>query len=125
MRKWIVIVIVLIIGILLYNYIYQDHRDIAKEDTEFVRSSISILNEFSIDIETSERKYLNKVIEVHGNISCLNTNSITLNESVFCQFTFTIDKQIIKDTQINIKGRFIGYDDIIDQIKLDQCTIIN
>ena len=125
MRKWIIIVIVLIVGLILYNYIYQDHRNIASEDTEFVLSSSTISNEFSIDAESSERKYLNRVIEVHGSISELSKNSITINESVFCQFSEAISKDILTNTQINIKGRFIGYDDLLEQIKLDQCTIIN
>jgi len=28
-------------------------------------------------------------------------------------------------TQITIKGRVIGFDDLLEQIKLDQCFILN
>ena len=29
------------------------------------------------------------------------------------------------NTKIKIKGRFIGYDDLLEHVKLDQCLIIN
>ena len=49
MRKWVVMVIILIVAFLSYNYIYQDHRDIKREQSEYVLTSIDISNEFEIE----------------------------------------------------------------------------
>lgn len=126
MKKWIIIIIILIIvAVFGYNYIYQDHRTIESENAEFVISSKSIANEFSTNIKTAETKYLNKTIEVSGLVSEKNTNGITLNDKVFCQFSDTLEASIKNNSNLKIKGRVIGYDDLLEQVKLDQCSIIN
>ncbi|BAO75743.1 hypothetical protein WPG_1513 [Winogradskyella sp. PG-2] len=116
-----VIIVAAIVG---YNYIYQDHRDIKNEDAEFVMSSDDIAIKFSENATEAEQTFLNKTIEVSGIISELNTNDLTLNYKVFCQF----ENEVINNTKINseikIKGRVIGYDDLLEQVKLDQCAII-
>jgi len=125
MKKWILLAVLAVISILTYNYIYQNHRDINKEKAEYNLTSIEILNKFSIDPVNSETKYLNKTIQVIGKISDQSENTITLDHIVFCQFTSNINIQLEDNSQIKIKGRFIGYDDLLEQIKLDQCNIIN
>ena len=126
MRKWIVILIIIIIAAIIgYNYIYQDHRSIENESAEFVISSAEIANLFSENAVSSEQKFLNKTIEVSGLISELNTNDITIEDKVFCQFSDDLKLSIDKNSKVKIKGRVIGYDDLLEQVKLDQCRLIN
>lgn len=126
MLKKIIIFGILIIAVIVgYNYIYQDHRTIEKETAEFVMSSQDIESEFSKDMKFAEAKYLNKTIEVSGTISEINNNDITLDDKVFCQFSELVEASIKKNSPLKIKGRVIGYDDLLEQVKLDQCTIIN
>ncbi len=125
MRKWIIFLILVIIAILSYNYIYHDHRDIKSEPIEYAIKAVDILNEFSANTSDAELKYLNKTIAVSGKVSELKKKNVTLRGRVFCQFTEAIKTQIKNNSQIKIKGRFIGYDDLLEQIKLDQCNIIN
>jgi hypothetical protein len=122
MRKWIVLIILIVIGIIAYNYIYQDHRDIESETAEFVLNSTDLVNEFTINPSASEKKYLNKTIEVFGTITELNDQDLTLDNNIFCQFNSKIEVDTSK--KVSIKGRFIGYDELLDQIKIDQCSII-
>lgn len=107
-----------------YNYVYKDHRDIINETAAFSMSSVDISNEFEINPSEAEIKYLNKTIEISGTISDLNTSQITLDSKVFCQFDNPISN-VETEQEIIIKGRFIGYDDLLKEIKLDQCNIIN
>ncbi len=126
MRKRIVFLIILIILIVLgYNYINQDHRDIKNENAEFKMNSSDLASFFSTNLNEAETKYLNATIEVSGQITDLNTNSITLDDKVFCQFTIAIENTIDKNVPIKIKGRVIGYDDLLEQVKLDQCSVNN
>ncbi|WP_296383887.1 hypothetical protein [Winogradskyella sp.] len=126
MQKKIIIlaVIIVIVAIVGYNYIYQDHRSIENERAEFVVSSSEIASLFSENATTAEQKFLNKTIEVSGLVSEINTNEITINDKVFCQFSNVIQNTIKESSKIKIKGRVIGYDDLLEQVKLDQCTII-
>lgn len=121
MRKWFIIIILIVIGIIAYNYIYKDHRDIESENAEFVLTSIDISNEFTINAAAAENKYLNKTIEVKGTITELNEYDLTLDNKIFCQFNTKIG---IDSKVIIVKGRFIGYDELLEQVKLDQCNIL-
>ena len=125
MKKWsILIVLCVVVGIIGYRYVYQDHRDIATETSIYKLTASDISNEFAINPMSSENKYLNKTIEVSGSISDKNPQSITIEDKVFCQFSNKIQTALNTD-QVKIKGRFIGYDDLLEQVKLDQCTIID
>jgi len=125
-RNWIALIIVLIITAFIgYNYIYQDHRDIESERAEFTMSSSEINQLFSKNSVAAEQKFLNKTIEVSGLITDINSNDITIDDKIFCQFSDNLKASTDKNENIKIKGRVIGYDDLLEQIKLDQCTIIN
>ena len=125
MRKWIIILVLIAIAAIVgYNYIYQDHRDIESETAEFSMPTSEIAKLFSEDAVTAEQKFLNKTVEVSGLVSEINTNDITIDDKVFCQFSDHIETSLDKTNTIKIKGRVIGYDDLLEQVKLDQCTII-
>ena len=124
MRKWIALLIIVIVTFLGYHYIYQDHRDIESETAAFTFTAEDITNEFEINPSDAESKYLNKTIIISGIITELNSNQITVNDKVFCQLNKATN--ILKTNQeVTLKGRFIGYDNLLEEIKLDQCYIIN
>lgn len=124
-KKLIFFLAIFIIGFVCYKYIYQKHRNISTEKPEFVITSTDIATQFSKNISESEKKYLNKTIEVSGTISEINSRDLTLNNAVFCQFSDPINSSKEIRSEIKIKGRVIGYDDLLEQVKLDQCTISN
>lgn len=124
MRKRIGILTVLVIALIIgYSYINQSHRDIENENAEFNVNAIDIASYFSENTSLAETKYLNTTIAAKGNITEVNSNSITLSDKVFCQFTKALDTTLKNNTTVNIKGRVIGYDDLLEQVKLDQCSI--
>jgi len=124
-KLFIGICLALLLAILSYNYIYQDHRNIKNEMAEFSLNSSDFYNQFLSDPVTSEKKYLNKTIEVTGLITEVNSQEITLDENIFCQFSESIKNSFRENIPLKIKGRFIGYDDLLQQLKLDQSNIIN
>nr|WP_321244068.1 hypothetical protein [uncultured Psychroserpens sp.] len=125
MRKRIIVFIVFIILVIVgYNYIYQTHRDIENEIAQYKITSNKIALEFIENATETETKYLNTTIEVIGMVSEKDSNTITLDDKVFCQFETSFKNTIVFDSKIKIKGRVIGYDDLLEQVKLDQCTII-
>jgi len=123
-NRIIALVLVALSAFLAYQYIYQDHRNIETEKAEYTTTPQTIGDEFKLDALKSEKKYLNKTIEVLGTITEVNTNDITLNDMLFCQFDNMINQSIKINSKIKVKGRCIGYDDLLEQVKLDQCTVI-
>lgn len=124
MKKKAIFLLGLVIIIFLgYNYIYQDHRDIENEKPDFSVTADAIFNKFSNDQKQSEADYLDKTIEISGLVTELNTNDLTLNSKIFCKFLNPMSTIKIND-EVIIKGRCIGFDDLLEQVKLDQCNLI-
>ena len=46
-----------------------------------------------------------------------------INNKIFCKFDNIVNKININDS-IVVKGRCIGYDELLEEIKLDQCSIV-
>ncbi|MBT8254483.1 MAG: hypothetical protein KJN68_10965, partial [Bacteroidia bacterium] len=66
-RKWLILLgLGLLITLLIYNYIYKEHRDISSEQAEFMVTADLLLGEFEADDQKATAKYLNKTIQVEG-----------------------------------------------------------
>jgi hypothetical protein len=119
-----VVVIVLIFG--AYNYIYQDHRNISSEEANYSVSVASLINELHVNDSLTLKKYRDKTIELSGKITTIDesTNSIVVDEKMNAVLTDSIPKYIKINQCIKIKGRFIDYDDLLEEFKMDQVSIL-
>lgn len=116
-------VVILIVGFLSYNYIMTGGaRDLEKETSEFSVSASDVFSEFSANAEMATKKYLNKAVEVTGKVTNVTDNVITLDGKVSCQLQ--VAEQVMLNSQVKVKGRVTGYDDLIEELKLDQCLIV-
>ena len=115
-----------LIGTGIFFYIYKAHRDIASEKEDFTITVNAIFSEFQSNERNANSKYLDKTIEVSGRISSidLETKSIVIDEKLFTTFADTIPKKSEVNSVINIKGRFVGYDGLLEEMKMDQCIIL-
>jgi len=121
--KFLIGLIIITASYLVYNYIMTGGaRDIQTEKSEFTTSANDVFNEFSNNSETATAKYLNKTVEISGKVTNVGENVITLNEKVSCQLQ--VAEKLAIGSQVNIKGRVTGYDDLIEELKLDQCLIV-
>ena len=78
--------------------------------------------EFSPKFQENATDWLNRVVVLEGVVTSKDENGITLNNQVYCQFSVT-QKIVVAQQTLKIKGRFIGYDDLLNELKLDQCII--
>ena len=119
-----VILFILMVTGVLYNYLYQDHRNISTEQPSATLISDEVVLRFKQDLSAAEEKFLDKTIIIKGSVSELNTNDLTLDNMVFCNFTEEISTTIKISNNLKIKGRILGYDELLEIIKLDQCSIV-
>jgi len=113
--------LLLIIGYVGYNYLYKDHRDIASETVDMTLTSSSLRAQFTL---TESPNILNKTILVTGVVTSLENEVVVLDEIIHCSLIGTQDNLKLGQS-IQIKGRCIGYDELFEIVKLDQCSIIN
>jgi len=116
----ILILLVVIGGFMVYNYMYQDHRDIQSETSQLEITAPYLLERFKTDDGAS---LLNKTITVTGTITAIEEGAVTLNESVYASFPEEIP-ELRANNKVAIKGRCIGYDELFEIVKLDQCSMI-
>ncbi len=127
MKKKIVITILVLItvGVSAYYYtLYGGARNLSSEEAVFSVSSQSISNEFNSNVEKSNQKYLEKAIAITGMITQINGKQVIIDNSIICDLT-ALDSSIKKNQLVTLKGRVVGYDDLMAEIKLDQCSVIN
>ncbi len=122
----IVLASILVLGLVLFvTYkiiLTSGARDLETEKTEFTVSTKEIINEFATDTSATT-KYLNKAIEIKGVVTQVEEKQIILDGVVICAMKDVISPEN-KDKVITVKGRFLGYDDLMGELKLDECSII-
>lgn len=118
------ILLLLLVAFGIYQYTYQDHRDIATEKASYVLSVKDLHDKFLNDAEKANSDYGDKTIELSGIITEVDTasNSIVLDEKLF---GILLNQKATVDVgaKVTIKGRFLGYDDLLEELKFDQVTI--
>lgn len=110
-------------ALLMYNFIYKKHRNIAAEKESYVLSVDNLKSDFSQNDSLSNAKYLDKTIVIYGKISSIDliTNCIYIDGSVSAILKEKTMGLKVNDS-IQLKGRFIGYDDLLEEFKMDECT---
>ena len=53
----------------------------------------------------------------------MNGTQIIVDNSIICNLK-AFDNTIKKSQKITVKGRVVGYDDLMQELKLDQCLVI-
>ena len=126
-RKYIFISIgLLVLSVMaIYNYMYKSHRDIAAEKPDFKIASKALAKEFSEDIKKATDRYIDKTIQVSGKVTEIESNNFTLDEFVVCYTDSVTMLEAKVNSSLHVKGRSIGYDELLGLVKLDQVSIIH
>lgn len=118
---FVLLVIISLVGLLSYNYImHGGERNLMTEKTDFTVTALNIIEDFTKSIEDSNKKYLDKAIEITGTVTSVSGKEVVLDNLVICNLKAG-DISIKKNQKLIIKGRVVGYDDLMGEIKLDQC----
>ncbi|HLO74706.1 MAG TPA: hypothetical protein VK164_12270 [Flavobacterium sp.] len=112
-------------GILLYNYIYKEHRNIANEEESFVVSVIDLKHDYLKNDSIANAKYLDKTIIIYGKITSMDlSNKMLMIDTSLSAVIKDANLKLKQNDSIKMKGRFIGYDDLLEEFKMDECSVI-
>lgn len=125
MKKKVVLLGSLFFAIFIgYRYMCQEHRNISSEDEIFHDTATVLKQYFYNNSSEGDNKYLNKTVVVYGEVSEVEGNAITINDDVYCVFDKNVNESIM-GKYIKIKGRCIGYDELLEVVKIDQSVLLN
>lgn len=115
--------ILAILLVILYKTVYPEPRNIAAQRVDFNIPASELVHEMALT-ETA-KKYGDKVVQTFGSITAINGNVITLETDVVVTLLDGSKLDLEKGDSITVKGRCIGYDDLLEEVKLDQASIIH
>lgn len=128
MKKKLLIASILIVGVLasVYFYAYKDHRDIATTQADFSLTVLDLQKEFGESDSLATVKYQNKVIQIKGVITNVDvqSKSLVVDDKVYAQFDTNLPSGVEIKKRVTIKGRFLAYDDLVEEFKMDQTSVI-
>lgn len=120
--KWIIVILILlaICGYTGYSYLYKPHDQISDITASYSGASEALLSK----IQNNPDAWNAKVVELIGKISSLEEGGVILDGSIYCQLDEKLTNTSLKKDQIiTIKGYVNGYDDLLNELKLNQCII--
>ena len=112
---------ILIVGVLSFLYISRPSTDyfLSKSEKHFDSTS---------DFQKVHLEYIGKVIDIKGVVDNLDVEgdftNITLDSFFFFSVeTINLEKEISKNDELSIKGRYQGYDDLFDEYSFTDCSV--
>lgn len=120
------ILILLITAIAIYRYTYQDHRNISTEKATYTLTIAVLEKEFAANDSLASAKYQDQTIALSAQVTKVDfeNKAVILSHKLYAVFD-SLPKNIVPGKFIKIKGRFLGYDELIGEFKMDQSSIIH
>ena len=119
--------IFIVLLMIVYAVWNKPHKNYSNTKPNITIDSSNFINEFKTNSTLATEKYLNQIILVKGNVTDRLTKSVVLNNGIVC----TLDSSSLKalgliqiNNEVSIKGRFVGFDDLFEEIRLDHCFIM-
>lgn len=108
--------------IIYYKQMLKPPTPITYIEKEYSIDAKAIYMEFQSDNKAFDEKYLNKIVGITGIVTAVKDSLIILNNKIVC--IPNLKFRTLKINQpIKIKGRYIGYDELFDNLKVNECII--
>lgn len=105
-----------------YGFLFKEARNIQSEMPDYTISATKLLEEYNADPKKADQLYLNKTIEITGIVTKETDSVLILENTIFCLFSQKVKSALINN-KVTVKGKCIGYDELFQEVKIDQCTI--
>lgn len=105
-----------------YFYLNRSHRNIQSEEVKYTVTSSEL--EESFTKSGPKNDIADQVIQTKGRITALDEKSVTLDKKIEVRFLKKLPAGLEKGREVTIKGRCVGYDDLLEVVKVDQALLI-
>jgi hypothetical protein len=101
------------------------HRNPSSEKAKFEMTAEAFSKAFKDNAVEANKQYINQAVLIEGDITTIAGVTVTLN-NIACNIDST-EVGKIKDlkvgSKVKIQGLVVGYNDLMEEIALAQCTI--
>ena len=119
--------IFILLLIIVYAVWNKPHKNYSNTKPNIIIDSSNFINEFKANATIATEKYLNQIVLVNGNVTSKLNKSVILDNGIVCSLdssSLEALELIQKNDKGIIKGRFVGFDDLFEEIRLDHCFIM-
>jgi hypothetical protein len=120
--------VVLIGLVVVYTTVYnKPHTDFESQEASLEFTADALMDVFRADAAAATQELNNKVIAVSGSITAMEDNTFILNETVVCRFGDQPGGHLedyAPGTEVKLKGRFVSFDDMLEEVRLDFCVLV-
>jgi hypothetical protein len=118
---FIALLVIGLVALLGYRYLYQEHRDVAATTPVARYNSQELLALFKDGDPHNDEQALDQVILLSGTITQITATSIIIDGSVFISIADVSNFEV--GQPVTLKGRCLGYDELLEEIKIDQAIL--
>ncbi len=97
---------------------YKPHQNIETILPDFTGKTDAFKEKYSSDYTV----LFTKTVELSGIVVSLENGGFILDESIYCQLKDSTKKPV-KGQLVTVKGIVIGYDDLLNELKLKACIL--
>ncbi len=113
----------LVLACLVYNLTFNSkHRVISEEQADFVLEAKDLQASFSTNEQEALTQYLDRVLQLSGQVTEVEGASVVLDDRVQVNFLEGTTESYNTGQELTVKGRCVGYDELLLQVKVDQAT---
>ena len=118
----------LIVGVAALAFIISatlngKHRVIAGEEAVLFVPADELQYVFANDERSAGAKYMDQVIKVSGKVTDVEGHSIVLDNRVLVNLLNDATTAFQEGKELIVKGRCVGFDELLLQVKIDQAEI--
>ena len=124
----------LFISLLILSFIFifalynKPHKTYVNEISAYSLSAENLFAKYNNNYKESNEKYLGSVLSISGVVTKYSRNLIILNNRIVCSFnehdSSLSSNNITLGDSLIIKGHCIGYDDLLEEVRVDHCIIM-
>jgi|TARA_B100000949_G_C14273841_1_gene448657 hypothetical protein len=118
---------VIMIGSLMLLFLFfKPHPEWTLMEPSFELRAVVLLSEYRSDITKANSKYLNKVLSIEGKLTSTEPSLMIIDHGVTCTLDSTqmIDQYPALGTRVIIKGRCVGYDELLEEVRIDHVSVL-
>ena len=101
------------------------HRNPAAEKAKFEMTAEALSQAFKANAAEANKQYINQAILVSGTVSGVSGVTVSLN-NIACNMDSTQISQLANikpGATIKLQGLVVGYNDLMEEVSLAQCTV--
>ncbi len=122
---WIVLALALVAGASYFYVFHKPHRNIHKEKAAFDLSAEALKTAYASNVETANALYLDQVVKVSGKVIKKDGSNLKLDQGIYCTMAEGYEPSTgMEGMKVVVKGRVVGYDELFEEVKMDNCELV-